>query len=71
MGRETERRIATQRLLNSPVMEDLALKIGLLEAAMTVLTEAVEQRDRALARQQTKLLEAYDLIMQRARERDA
>lgn len=48
MGRELERRIATQRLLESPVMEDLALMIRLRDIVLDGLEAAVKERDQML-----------------------
>lgn len=62
MGRELERRIATQRLLESPVWEHMALKILLLETAFNVLSAAVEEKDKQIARCEAKLVEAYEHI---------
>lgn len=43
MGRELERRVATQRLLESPVMEDLALMIRLRDIVIDGLIAEIER----------------------------
>ena len=55
----------------SRTMENVALTIILLEATVDILSRELAARDRALERQRAKLIEAYDHIVQRARERAA
>lgn len=54
--------MATKRLLESPTLEDIALKNLLLETAVNVLSEAVREKDQQLAQLEAKLFEAYGHI---------